>query len=190
MPATLNRYNPLRLLNSVLFGVTLMALIAVYLAAGSGRQWLRSTGVDQWPVARDWFDKTDLEFFNAWPLKTLMALLVANLVVVTWRKIPLTPPRYGVWCVHAGIITLVLGTATYYGNKLEGRVRIYADPAAGPSSVTSTTTRTSGPCTSAPGRTCRRRSRCRRCRGSSSTTRRSATPTACAAGGCGTCSRR
>jgi hypothetical protein len=54
--------------------------------------------------------------------------------VVTWRKIPLTPPRYGVWCVHAGIITLVLGTATYYGNKVEGRVRIYTD-ASGPTSV-------------------------------------------------------
>ncbi len=136
MPAKPFRYNPLRLLNSVPFGITLMALIALYLAAGSGRQWLRSTGVDQWPLVRDWFDKTDLEFFNAWPLKMLMALLVTNLVVVTWRKIPLTPPRYGVWCVHAGIITLVLGTATYYGNKLEGRVRIYAEPGAGPSSVT------------------------------------------------------
>ncbi len=135
MPATYLRYNPLRLLNSVLFGVSLMVLIALYLAAGSGRQWLRSTGVDQWPVARDWFDKTDLEFFNAWPLKVLMALLIANLVVVTWRKIPLTPPRYGVWCIHAGIITLILGTAAYYGNKLEGRVRIYADPAAGPNTV-------------------------------------------------------
>ena len=136
MPVKFNRYNPLRLLNSVPFGITLMALIALYLAAGSGRQWLRSTGVDDLPVIRDWFDKTDLQFNDSWPLKTLMALLVANLVVVTWRKIPLTPPRYGVWCVHAGIITLVLGSATYYSQKLEGRVRLYTDPAAGPSSVT------------------------------------------------------
>ena len=135
MSAKSRSYNPLRLFNSVPFGVTTMALIAVYMATGSGRQWLRSTGVDQWPVLRDWFDKTDLEFFNAWPLKTLMALLVVNLIVVTWRKIPLTPPRYGVWCIHAGIVTLVLGSAVYYGHKLEGRVRIYADPAAGPNTV-------------------------------------------------------
>jgi hypothetical protein len=130
-----SRLNPFRLLNSVPFGILLMVLIALYMAAGSGRQWLRSTGVDEWPVVRDWFDKTDLEFFNSWPLKTLMALLVVNLTVVTWRKIPLTPPRYGVWCVHAGIITLVLGTAAHYANKLEGRARLYADPVAGPSEI-------------------------------------------------------
>ena len=134
MSSKLHRFNPLRLLNSVPFGIVLMVLITAYMAAGSGRQWLRSTGIDQWPMVRDWFDKTDLEFFNAWPLKTLMALLVANLIVVTWRKIPLTPPRYGVWCVHAGIITLVLGTAIHYGNKVEGRARIYTDTA-GPTFV-------------------------------------------------------
>ena len=134
MSAKSHRYNPLRLLNSVPFGISLMVLITAYMAAGSGRQWLRSTGIDEWPIIRDWFDKTDLEFFNAWPLKTLMALLVANLIVVTWRKIPLTPPRYGVWCVHAGIITLVLGTAIHYGNKVEGRVRIFTD-ASGPTTV-------------------------------------------------------
>ncbi len=137
MSAKLSRYNPFRLLNSVPFGIALMVLITGYMAAGSGRQWFRATGIDQWPIIRDWFDKTDLEFFNAWPLKTLMALLVANLIVVTWRKIPLTPPRYGVWCVHAGIITLVLGTAIHYGNKVEGRVRIYTDPSGGPNSVDS-----------------------------------------------------
>jgi hypothetical protein len=136
MSAKLYRYNPLRLLNSVPFGISLMATIAIYMAAGSGRQWLRSSGIDELPFIRDWFDKTDLEFFNAWPLKTLMALLVANLIVVTWRKIPLTPPRYGVWLVHAGIITLVLGTAIHYSNKVEGRVRIYTDPATGLNTVT------------------------------------------------------
>jgi hypothetical protein len=72
-----------------------------------------------------------MQFFDAWPLKVLMALLVTNLVVVTWRRIPLTPPRYGVWCVHAGIITLVLGTAIYYHLKVEGRVRLYVDPKTG-----------------------------------------------------------
>ena len=131
----LKRLNAFRLLNSVPFGIALMASIAVFMAVGSGRPWLRSAGLDQWPIFRDWFDKTDLEFFNAWPLKTLMALLVANLVVVTWRKIPLTPPRYGVWCIHAGIITLILGAAVHYSRKLEGRVMIFADPQAGPNTV-------------------------------------------------------
>ena len=137
MAAKLNRYNPLRLFQSVPFGILLMVTIAGYLAIGSGRPWLRSTGLDQVPGFREWFDKTDLEFFNSWPLKTLMALLVVNLMVVTWRKIPLTPPRYGVWCIHAGIITLILGASIHYSRKVEGRVRLFADPSVGPATVDS-----------------------------------------------------
>ena len=137
MLVKLNRYNPLRLLNSVPFGIVLMVAIALYMAIGSGRPWLRATGLDQWSMFRDWFDKTDLEFFNSWPLKTLMVLLVLNLVVVTWRKIPLTPPRYGVWCIHAGIITLILGAGVHYSLKVEGRVRLFADPTMGPNTVES-----------------------------------------------------
>ena len=65
-----------------------------------------------------------------------MGLLIATLVVVTWKRIPLTPPpRYGVWCVHTGIITLILGTCFYYNLKLEGRVRLFVDPAVGPIST-------------------------------------------------------
>jgi hypothetical protein len=103
----------LSLFSSVIFGVTLMALTGGYIAIGSGL-----------PKVREAFEMDDLQFFNAWPLKTLMALLIANLCVVTWRRIPLTPPRYGVWCVHLGIITLILGTCFYYRNKTEGLTRI------------------------------------------------------------------
>ncbi len=117
------------------FGILLMALTAAFIAVGSARPWLKELGVDEWPGIRTWFDKTDMQFFNAWPLKTLMTLLVANLAVVTWRKIPLTPPRYGVWCIHAGIITLICGTSLYYRNKVEGRVRIYVDSSLGPTTV-------------------------------------------------------
>jgi hypothetical protein len=131
----LARFNPFRLLNSVPFGIMLMVLTAVFISCGSARPWFREMGVDEWPILRDWFDKTDMQFFNAWPLKTLMALLVANLIVVTWRRIPLTPPRYGVWCIHSGIITLICGTAFYYNHKIEGRVRIYSDPSMGPNVV-------------------------------------------------------
>ncbi len=112
-----------------------MALTAAYVAAGSARPWFREMGVDEWPVLRDWFDKTDMQFFNAWPLKTIMVLLVANLIVVTWRRIPLTLPRYGVWCIHAGIVTLICGISFYYSVKVEGRVRIYKNPNVGPTSV-------------------------------------------------------
>src|SRR5688572_21674526 len=98
-----------RTLSSVIFGIGLMVLIALYVAIGSGL-----TGV------RAYFEMNDLQFFNAWPLKVLMVLLVANLITVTFTRIPFTPPRYGVWCVHAGIITLIYGMALYYHNKTEG----------------------------------------------------------------------
>jgi hypothetical protein len=100
-------------INNVLFGVSLMVLVAAYIAIGSGI-----------PAVREHFEMNELEFFSTWPLKILMALLVVNLIVVTWTHIPLTPPRYGVWCIHLGIITLILGMGGYYANKIEGVVRI------------------------------------------------------------------
>jgi hypothetical protein len=127
----LKKLNPFVILNSVPLGISLMVLTAFYIAVGSGRPWLREYGVDTWSGLRYWFDLTDLQFFDSWPLKMVMGLLIANLVVVTWKRIPLTPPRYGVWCVHIGIITLILGTSFYYKFKLEGRVRLYTDPSTG-----------------------------------------------------------
>ena len=77
------RYNPLRLLNSVPFGIAVMVAIGLYIAGGSARPWFREAGWDQIPGLGVWFDKTDMQFFDAWPLKVLIGLLVANLVVVT-----------------------------------------------------------------------------------------------------------
>src|SRR5436305_1495801 len=85
-------------LNSVIFGIATMVMVGLYVAIGSGM-----------PSVRAYFEMNDLEFFNAWPLKVLMGLLIVNLTVVTWTRIPFTPPRYGVWCIHSGIIILVLG---------------------------------------------------------------------------------
>ena len=85
-------------LNSVAFGVSLMVLIALYIALGSGFRRCAA-----------WLEMSDLEFFNAWPLKVLMILLVVTLATVTWTRIPFTPPRYGVWMIHCGIIVLIVG---------------------------------------------------------------------------------
>jgi hypothetical protein len=100
-------------INNVVFGIALMVLVAIYIALGSG-----------FPRLREAFEMNELQFFSAWPLKLLMALLVINLAVVTWTRIPFTPPRYGVWMIHAGIITLILGMAVYYNRKVEGMTRI------------------------------------------------------------------
>ena len=53
-----------------------------------------------------------------------MLLLCLNLAVVTLNRIPLTPPRYGVWCIHSGIVTLIVGTSLYYHLKVEGKTLI------------------------------------------------------------------
>ncbi|MDB5328332.1 MAG: hypothetical protein JWM57_3901 [Phycisphaerales bacterium] len=96
-------------LRSVIFGIALMVSIAAYVAIGSGL-----------PGVREYFELDELGFFNAWPLKALMTLMVANLVTVTLQRIPFTRPRYGVWMVHTGIITLIAGMGIYYGQKVEG----------------------------------------------------------------------
>jgi hypothetical protein len=100
-------------LNNVVFGITLMVLIALYIGIGSGV-----------PGVREYFEMNELEFFDAWPLKLMMLLLCLNLATVTLNRIPLTPPRYGVWCIHAGIITLIIGTSLYYHLKVEGKTLI------------------------------------------------------------------
>ena len=96
-------------LRSVIFGVALLALIAAYIAIGSGVA-----------SVREHFEMDELAFFNAWPFKVLIVLLIATLVTVTLQRIPFTPPRWGVWMVHTGIVMLVGGAAYYYGNKIEG----------------------------------------------------------------------
>jgi hypothetical protein len=121
------RFNPLRLLNSPGFGAVLIALTGAYVAMGYSRSRLLGLG--------SWLDKSDSQFFSAWPLKVLMLLLVANLVVVTWRRIPLTPSRYGAWCINTGIIALVCGSGLYFSLEMRGQVRIYADPLLGPTTA-------------------------------------------------------
>lgn len=96
-------------LRSVVFGIVLLATIAAYVAVGSGL-----------PGVREYFELDELGFFNAWPLKALMILMVANLATVTLQRIPFTKPRYGVWMVHIGIITLIAGMGIYYSQKVEG----------------------------------------------------------------------
>ncbi|HSH96343.1 MAG TPA: hypothetical protein VK968_19505, partial [Roseimicrobium sp.] len=100
-------------LNSVVFGIGVMLSTGLYIAIGSGM-----------PSVRELFEMNELQFFNAWPLKVLMTLLVLNLSVVTWVRIPLTWPRLGVWMIHCGIVTLIFGMGFYYALKVEGLIYI------------------------------------------------------------------
>ncbi len=100
-------------LRSVLFGIILLAAIAVYIAIGSGL-----------PGVREYFEKDELAFFNSWPLIILMVLMVTTLVTVTIERIPFTPPRLGAWIIHTGIVTLIFGAFYHYTKKVEGMTLI------------------------------------------------------------------
>lgn len=96
-------------LGSVLFGVVLLILLAMYIAIGSGL-----AGV------REYFEMNEHQFFTAWPLVVLSLLLVMSISAVTIERIPFTPPRYGVWMIHTGIVVLIFGMMLYFKYKTEG----------------------------------------------------------------------
>ncbi len=100
-------------LASVWFGIGTMAALAIYIAVGSGI-----------PAVREVFEVNEQGFFNAWPLWLLAVTLCANLLVVTFERIPFTPPRYGVWTIHLGIILLIFGMVYYFKYKTEGLVLV------------------------------------------------------------------
>ncbi|MEM8876218.1 MAG: hypothetical protein AAGD32_18390 [Planctomycetota bacterium] len=102
-----------RTLNSVRFGIFIMACLGVYIAVGSGI-----------PEVREFFEMNEMEFFNWWPMPLMAFLLIANLTFVTFNRIPFTPPRYGVWMIHAGIVILTLGLMAYFSQKVEGLTMI------------------------------------------------------------------
>lgn len=103
-----------RFFSSVWVGISLLISIAAYVAIGSG-----------FPGLREAFEITDLQFFDAWPMRILLALLALDLSVVTLRRIPLTLFKLGSWTVHIGILTLISGCVWYFSHKEEGSVRIY-----------------------------------------------------------------
>jgi hypothetical protein len=103
-----------RFFSSVVLGITLLALLGAYIGVGSGL-----------PGMRAHLEMTDLQFFDAWPMRILLALLAVNLTVVTLRRIPLTLFKLGVWTVHIGILTLIGGSVWYFSHKQEGSVRIF-----------------------------------------------------------------
>ncbi|MBC7782383.1 MAG: cytochrome c biogenesis protein ResB [Burkholderiales bacterium] len=102
-----------RTLRNVWFGIALLVLIATYIAIGSGL-----------PGVREYFELDEVAFFNAWPFRVLMILLVATLVTVTLERIPFTPTRWGAWIVHVGIVSLVFGGFWHYRYKVEGSTLI------------------------------------------------------------------
>ncbi|MDA0802859.1 MAG: cytochrome c biogenesis protein CcsA [Planctomycetota bacterium] len=116
------------LFSNVRFGISLLAVLFVYMSLGSaglvypegGRFWESSAWVHaqmrQWPA----FDMTEFEWFHWWPFDLLLALIAANITVTTIRRIPFKPINFGVWMIHSGILTLIAGSVIYFSQKVEG----------------------------------------------------------------------
>lgn len=127
------RRNPLvRLLDlfsNIWLGVLLVALIFVYCSVGSAMpdpvEALRHGSYNVPHLLRQRFELTEMEWFSWWPFLTLVGLLVAALVTVTLRRIPFRPVNYGVWMIHAGMVTLAVGCVIYFSQKVEGDVAVY-----------------------------------------------------------------
>ncbi len=109
-----------RAFSSVWLGILWLVLVGAYIAVGSGFASLCAH-----------LEMTDLQFFDAWPMVTLLALLAVNLSIVTLRRIPLTLYKVGVWLVHIGILTLITGCVLYFSQKREGSMRIFLNQSVG-----------------------------------------------------------
>ncbi len=67
-----------------------------------------------------WFDMTELEFYNRWPMKLILGLFIVNMIWATIRRIEFRFVNLGVLTVHTGIVLMGLGTLFYAQAKIEG----------------------------------------------------------------------
>ncbi len=118
----------LDLLSSVPLGIAILIALFLYSTIGSAgivypvspnvlhaEAW-RHQLVRQWPA----FEMTEFEWFHTPVFLGLCGLLVANIAITTIRRIPFRVVNLGVWMIHTGIITLVVGSVIYFGTKVEG----------------------------------------------------------------------
>ncbi|MDG2030391.1 MAG: cytochrome c biogenesis protein ResB [Phycisphaerales bacterium] len=118
----------LDLFSSVRFGIILMILLFIYMSIGSAgvlypaRLNIFSPANWKYQQMRQWrlFEMTEFEWFHWWPFDLLMLLIAITLVVTTLRRIRLSVVNLGVWMIHSGIITLIIGSLIYFGTKVEG----------------------------------------------------------------------
>jgi hypothetical protein len=101
----------LDLFSSVWFGVAILVVLFIYMSIGSALYAVRQTR---------FFEMSEFEWFNWWPFSLLIALLCVSLVVVTVRRIRFNAVNLGVWMIHAGIVTMSLGSVYYFVTKVEG----------------------------------------------------------------------
>lgn len=69
---------------------------------------------------------SELEFYDAWPLRVVLLAFVVNMVTTTVRRIEFSFVNIGVLTVHTGIVTIALGSVYYSGHKQEGDMALLA----------------------------------------------------------------
>lgn len=116
------------LFSSVRFGIVILTALFLYSTVGSAGivypvsgnlmsayAW-RHVMPRQWPA----FEMTEFEWFHTPAFLVLCGLLGLTIAVTTIRRIPLRIVNLGVWMIHTGVITLIIGSVVYFGTKVEG----------------------------------------------------------------------
>ncbi|MFM9959417.1 MAG: hypothetical protein ACKVZJ_15275 [Phycisphaerales bacterium] len=118
----------LDLFSNVPFGIFLMVVLFVYSTIGSAGLFyptgLNIFKAENWYIefVRQWpmFELTEFEWFHTLFFNAVIALMCANIIVTTLRKIRLSWLNAGVWMIHTGIIMLCVGSVIYFAKKVEG----------------------------------------------------------------------
>ncbi len=73
-------------------------------------------------------EMSEIEFYSWWPMRLILLLFVANMVIATLRRIEFRFVNIGVLSVHTGIVLLALGSVYYGSMKREGDALLIAGP--------------------------------------------------------------
>lgn len=113
-------------ISSVPLGIALLTVLFLYASIGSAGIVYPVFGADglQWKhdMVRQWrmFEMTEFQWFHTWFFVALCAAICVNLTLATVLRIPFNALKAGVWMIHAGIITMAIGSVIYFATKIEG----------------------------------------------------------------------
>jgi hypothetical protein len=99
-------------LNSVVMGVSLLAVVLVWVAVGT------------FDIVLQTFDFSMLDWYVWWPFLAVLYLMCLNLAVVTFRRIPFNLPNLGVWVIHGSILLIAFGSTWFGYNWVDAVTRI------------------------------------------------------------------
>lgn len=116
-------------------GITCLALVAL----AGGALFLACRAIYHWSFTHPffvehqatviyrmpYFEMTELEFYNWWPMKVVLGLFVVNMIWATVRRIEFTFMNIGVLTVHTGIVTVAVGSIFYGTAKFEGDTLLF-----------------------------------------------------------------